>query len=137
MSGIWLRIEGKAEPAGSKRGFVNPKTGGVIITDANKKSKPWQQIVAAAAREAMDGRPPLEGPLELVASFYFVKPKSVKRDYPSVRPDTTKLLRGLEDALTGIVWRDDAQVVQQHAFKSYADEAHVYVTVQQVGDAAD
>lgn len=135
MSGIWLRIEGKAEPAGSKRGFVNPKTGGVIITDANKKSKPWQQIVAAAARETMDGRPPFEGPLQLTVNFFFVRPKTVKRNYPSVRPDTTKLLRGLEDALTGIVWRDDAQVVEQHAYKQYSYENCVYVTVEEIGAA--
>ena len=28
-------------------------------------------------------------------------------------PDVLKLARGVEDALTGIVWRDDAQIVNE------------------------
>jgi Holliday junction resolvase RusA-like endonuclease len=39
---------------------------------------------------------------------------------PVVMPDATKLLRGLEDALTGVVWHDDAQIVSQHVEKRYA-----------------
>jgi Holliday junction resolvase RusA-like endonuclease len=37
-----------------------------------------------------------------------------------VAPDTTKLVRSTEDALKGICWRDDSQVVYQVASKEYA-----------------
>jgi crossover junction endodeoxyribonuclease RusA len=53
--------------------------------------------------------------------------------YPDKKPDCTKLLRALEDALTGILWIDDSQVVRQVVGKSYADTgdakigAHVFV----------
>lgn len=40
--------------------------------------------------------------------------------FPLTRPDATKLLRAAEDALTGIVWIDDAQIVDQHVFKRFA-----------------
>jgi Holliday junction resolvase RusA-like endonuclease len=39
--------------------------------------------------------------------------------WPCSRPDATKLLRAVEDALTGVVWRDDGQVVVQTARKVY------------------
>lgn len=132
MSRVRFVVYGKCQPAGSKRAFVHPKTGRAIVTDANAKSKPWQQEVAGAAHEAMDGRPPFTGPVELWVIFSLARPKghygsgrnagTVKDSapmFPTGRPDCTKLLRGLEDALTGIVWLDDAQVVLQKVSKVY------------------
>jgi len=49
--------------------------------------------------------------------------------YPTVRPDVTKLLRAVEDACTGIVWRDDAQIVAQHAIKRYGEPACAEIRV--------
>jgi len=46
--------------------------------------------------------------------------KKGKRVFPASRPDLTKLIRSVEDALTGILWRDDAQVISQVALKRYA-----------------
>jgi Holliday junction resolvase RusA-like endonuclease len=39
--------------------------------------------------------------------------------YPHVMPDGGKFQRAIEDALTGTVWKDDAQVVQWHGAKVY------------------
>jgi len=39
--------------------------------------------------------------------------------YPTKDPDTTKLIRSTEDAMKGIVWYDDNQVVDQHAYKRW------------------
>lgn len=138
---VTFTVDGIAAPAGSKRGFVNRRTGGVIITDDSKRSKPWQARVAAAAGDAMDG-PLLAGPLELVLTFTFPRPKGhfgagrnaaiVKPSAPAlpiVKPDVTKLIRAVEDALTGIVWRDDAQVVSQHAHKLYGEQASCAVEI--------
>jgi len=126
-------VYGKPQPAGSKRGFVNPRTKGVIITDANKNAKPWQQEVAGAAKSAMTLPSfPQTGPLSLLLEFYLHRPKghfgsgknaeklkdSAPRS-PAVKPDTSKLVRAVEDALTGIIWRDDAQIVYQVAAKHY------------------
>lgn len=130
---ITFYVHGKPEPAGSKRAFVNPKTGKAIVTDANAKSKPWKQEVAQTARLALpEGFTPLDGPVRLVVDFYVARPKGHygtgknagtlregAPDYPTTKPDATKLLRGLEDALTGIVWRDDSQIVSQTVRKRY------------------
>lgn len=148
---VKFTVYGIAQPAGSKRGFKNPRTGGIIITDANKKAKPWQAIVANAAADAMIGgdpegqsrilevRPLLEGPLLLELTFWMprpkghfgakgnVKPKSPR--FPTVKPDVLKLARAVEDALTGIVWRDDSQVVSEVLQKSYGEPARCEVRV--------
>src|SRR5262245_16827506 len=102
------------------------------IASNRDRLDPWRQAVAAAAQKAMTFRgddgtsgylPPLTGPLELRATFVFARPKShyrtgrhageLKASAPAfcaTRPDLDKLLRAIGDALTGIVWRDDAQV---------------------------
>jgi Holliday junction resolvase RusA-like endonuclease len=36
-------------------------------------------------------------------------------------PDLTKLMRSTEDALTGILWVDDARITDQHARKRYCE----------------
>lgn len=138
---IEFTVLGHPEPAGSKRAFKHPHTGRVHVVDANQKSRPWKQEVAAEARRAYDGEL-LTGPLELYVSFYFARPKShfgsgrnagvLKSSapgYPATRPDSTKLVRGVEDALTGVLWRDDAQVVIQHVYKFYGSPERVVVEV--------
>lgn len=132
-------VYGKPQPAGSKRGFVNRKTGKVIITDDAKSSRPWKQEVAGAAVAAMGERSPWDVPLEMSVTFYFARPKShLKADgavkpkapgWPSVRPDTTKLVRAVEDALTGIIFRDDALVVDQIASKRYGSPERCEIEV--------
>lgn len=49
--------------------------------------------------------------------------------YPAVKPDATKLVRAVEDALTGICWRDDAQIVNQDVRKRYADTGSARVEI--------
>lgn len=131
-------VYGIAQPAGSKRGFV--KAGRVVITDASAKSRPWKAQVSDAAAQASDG-PLLAGPLTLTVDFYLPRPKGhigVKGvrpsapAYPIVKPDTTKLLRAVEDALTGIVWRDDAQVVEQTVRKMYGEPARAEISVDRL-----
>jgi Holliday junction resolvase RusA-like endonuclease len=46
--------------------------------------------------------------------------KSAAR-FPTMRPDSLKIARAIEDALTGVVWRDDSQVVWHRIEKCWAD----------------
>ncbi len=138
---IRFTVIGKPQPRGSKKAFPIPgKFGGVrhVITDTNKKSAPWMKVVAETARDAMKGIGLLDGPLLLKVAFFFARPKGhigkrgLKPSAPvhhTVKPDTTKLVRGLEDALKGIVWRDDSQVVEQTATKEYGEYDHSVVTI--------
>jgi Holliday junction resolvase RusA-like endonuclease len=141
-------VEGKPQPAGSKKAFAVRRkesggwvnTGQVTVVDDNPHSKTWQAIVANEARLAMHASAldPFDGPLGLSVLFTLRRPKGhfgkkgllpSARLWPTVKPDATKLLRGVEDALTGIVWGDDAQVVEQSVSKRYGEREGAQVVV--------
>ena len=72
---------GVAQPAGSKRAFVG-KNGKAIVTDDNRKAKPWKQEVAEVARLGMDdvwfygdALAMFTGPLSVSMTFYVPRPK--------------------------------------------------------------
>lgn len=139
-------VYGVAQPAGSKRVVpAGGKRGGkLFVTDDNRRAKPWQRDVATVARAAVGEAEPLEGPLALELVFVVARPKGhygvngVKASaplLPIVRPDVLKLARAVEDALTGIVYRDDAQIVLERLGKVYGDPPRCDVTVTPMVDA--
>lgn len=123
---ISFTVPGIPAPQGSK---TRTKWG---MREDNPNTKPWRGAVAADATDAMAGGPPLLGPVELVALFYFPRPQAHYRtgahagelkpaapDYCTTKPDADKLLRAIGDAITGICVRDDAQIVRLSARKLY------------------
>ena len=132
---ISFTVPGVPAPGGSKKAFMNPRTNKIVVMDDAKNNKGWRERVAVFARQAMEGRPPLDGALQVVVLFAMPRPKShygtgknsntlkewAQNAHPTSKPDATKLFRALEDALTGIVWKDDAQVVSQTISKVYTD----------------
>jgi Holliday junction resolvase RusA-like endonuclease len=147
MHTLTFTVLGRPQPAGSKRPYLHPSTKRPVVVDAAKGSRPWKQEVAGAALAALHGDPlPFpDGPIELTVTFYRQRPKGdygtgknatfVKASasaYPVSRPDTTKLLRAVEDALTSVIWSDDAQVVDQHVFKRYGTPERALITVRRL-----
>lgn len=133
-------VYGRPQPRGSKRGFV--RGGRVVMTDMNPHSGEWMNLVRDQAVQAMGDLPLMEGPLKLGVTFYMPRPKGhygsgrnanvIKPSapmFPHVAPDTTKLLRAVEDALTGTVYRDDAQIVIQMALKRYGERPRAEIVV--------
>jgi Holliday junction resolvase RusA-like endonuclease len=115
------------------------KSGRHFIRDSSgKRGSEWRNAVAQAGGIEMRGAPLLDGALELRLEFVVPRPKAhvgargLKPSapaWPTTRPDVLKLARGVEDALTGIVWRDDSQIVVEHLVKSYGEPARVEVSV--------
>lgn len=87
----------------------------------------WRAIVALAAKQA--GCYPIEGAININLTFRLKKPKSVKREQPSVMPDLDRLVRGVGDSLTGVAYVDDGQIVEIHARKIYAEPEGVDVEI--------
>jgi Holliday junction resolvase RusA-like endonuclease len=125
-------VYGDPATAGSKRGFYNKKAKRVFITDDSAKSRPWKAQVSDAAAQAMGDRDPLTGPLQLTVTFWIRRPKAhfgsgknagtLKASAPSrpvVKPDLLKYARAVEDALSGICYGDDAQIVDEFLHKHY------------------
>ena len=116
-------VPGRPQPQGSAKAFIPRGWNRVVITTDNKNLKPWRQDVSAEALAAMKGAPLLEEAVHVECSFFFLKPKSVKKsvNHKITKPDLDKLVRGILDGLTGIVFRDDAQEVSVVASKAFCD----------------
>lgn len=128
---VWFDVEGTPAPGGSKSAFRHRGTGRIVVVDAGgKRTKDWRAAVAAAGRAAMQGREMPAPPLLLTVLFRMPRPQShltkagkLRRTSPVLpvaRPDLTKLLRSTEDALSGIVYADDASIAEQWVAKMYA-----------------
>lgn len=100
--------------------------GARLIHQNEKALKPWRNDVADAAIKARGTQPIIDRDIavQLSVVFYFQRPQSAPRRITrhTKLPDADKLLRSL-DALTGIVWIDDAQVDEVHCWKRYAGGA--------------
>ena len=128
-------VYGEPIPQGSTRAFIPKGWKRPIITADNKRTKPWRQDVKAAALEAMEkANVPLMGKgvaVSLACHFYFVRPKSAKSSviHKTTRPDLDKLVRSVGDALKGIVYEDDSQVVSLSLIKEFAPRPHAQISV--------
>ena len=118
---------------------------GVAVTDDNEKSKSWKHQVASAAMEVVGDATVLTGPIRFTMCAVFLRPKGhfgtgrnsqiVKTSAPkyhTVKPDVLKLARCVEDALTGVVWKDDAQIVDESLVKVYGERECVRLTIHEI-----
>ena len=138
-------VAGTPKPAGSKRAFALKKagqfTGRVVVTDDCKGSKDWKTDVrnAAPKRTAL-----IDAPIRLTLTFLLVRPKGHYRTgknaallregaptVPTTKPDVLKLARGVEDALTGIIWRDDSLIVTETLRKRFSTRPGVEVEIHE------
>ncbi len=116
-------IEGEPAGQGSK---VQGRYGQMY--EASKKLKPWRKTVRDQVRMLIGPNfTPYEGPLGVAFDFYFTRPKSVKKDvvYKATSPDTDKLARAVNDALTESgIWTDDKLVADLRIQKRFCDDDH-------------
>jgi Holliday junction resolvase RusA-like endonuclease len=92
----------------------------------------------------MDLKKPLTGPLFVLTHFVFPAPQSKKPSARLVyhhmphaqRPDADNLEKFLNDALNGIVWNDDGQIVWlvRSKTKTKAKEGHTFLYVAELGN---
>jgi len=139
---LTFTVPGEAVPQGNLKSYVPKGWTRAILTSDNPRTKPWRAQVACAAIEAQfthGGWPRIsEHAIRLDIDCYFIRPVSVperKRPFMVVRPDASKLVRAIEDALTKILWRDDSQVVDLRISKHYApagEPAHTVIRVQEL-----
>lgn len=133
-------VPGPAAPQGSKRAIKLRGSGRVVLVESSAKVKPYRAVVALAARDAW-GRPPSGNAVYVRVAFTFLRPKSHYTgrgairsgapDFPG-KPDIDKLCRALLDALTGVVYADDAQVVLLEATKQYAETPGTVIEIREM-----
>lgn len=111
---IAFEVEGNPVTQGSMK-VIN----GRVLHSRGEALILWRTMVALAARRA--GAFPVPNPVEMTIEFRLPRPKTVKRDLPYVAPDLDKLIRAVLDALTGIAYVDDGQVVSINSSKVYGE----------------
>lgn len=133
-------VPGIARPQGSMKTIPHSKTGQPITLADNPGTGAWRVDVGWAARAA--GCRTVDGPVVVVVRAFLPRPRghyhrgvlrSTAPTAPIVKPDGDKLMRAVLDALTGVAFRDDAQVVLQALEKLYCAEGQPPEARIQVG----
>jgi len=137
-------VAGLPVPGGSKVAYPIRGRGGRMHVAVKDSSGPpgqrWRAAVQIVASEARTD-PPLEGALGVTMCFTLPRAKwhtgtrGLKPSapaWPMTRPDVLKLARAVEDACTGIIWRDDAQIVRELLVKTYGERIGVTVTIAEL-----
>ena len=134
-----IRFHVPGQPCGKQRARVLKS--GRSYTPA--KTAAYEAHVRGCARTAgMVPDKPLDGPLALTLDVVMAVPKSWSKRkleqaltgvlLPTGKPDASNVQKSIEDALNGVVWRDDSQVVSWTGSKRYGATPGVWVTVEVV-----
>jgi Holliday junction resolvase RusA-like endonuclease len=132
--------KGKARP----RVFKNKYTGkSQAVTPADTVA--YENLVRHAYKET-DSRK-LEGMLMAQIEAFYSIPKSMtkkKRElickeqlYPVKRPDLDNIAKIVLDALNGVAYNDDAQVVYLQILKAYSEKPRVQVVLKELEEAGE
>lgn len=122
-------VTGRPAPQGSKASLGKGR-----FKEQSPYLDAWRNDVRAAA-EKVRGEALINGPIFTRMTFHFPRPKAhyvagnrergLKPTAPvfySSAPDRDKLERSTNDALTGVIWVDDARVAGTYSFKLYSCE---------------
>jgi crossover junction endodeoxyribonuclease RusA len=135
-----FRVIGRPVPQGSMVASYNRKMGVAHVHHVQGAAlSQWRNDVRNGAIQA--GAVLTTAPVAIYISFGMPRPKAhttlrygkyvVRQNFvnhlPSVQPDLDKLVRAVMDALTGIAYSDDAQVVTILAEKRYAEFTEIAV----------
>jgi Holliday junction resolvase RusA-like endonuclease len=108
-------------PQGSKRYLGNGR-----FVEASKKLEPWRSAIAHAVKEMFEAtgdETPFTEACKVEVTFTLPKPKTVKRELPTVPPDADKLARSLGDSISlpkyAVLMTDDSLITEWHILKVY------------------
>jgi Holliday junction resolvase RusA-like endonuclease len=137
---VIIRLAGEPKGKGRPR-FA--RASGRAFTPAATRS--YEAALRYAAQETMGERPLMVGALEILVVANFPVPKSFSKAKrlaalagearPTVKPDVDNLLKTI-DALNGVVFEDDKQIVSATVQKFYSDRPDLTIRVMPMGEAA-
>ena len=131
------------EPQGKARPRFR-KVGNFVQTYTPQKTKSYEDEIRMFAKAAMGSSKPLETP---VALYLYIR-KGIPASYtkkrrndclsginkPTVTPDLDNCLKVFMDAMNGIVYLDDKQIVSINCEKVYSEISGVDVLVKEHGN---
>lgn len=142
MQTLEFTVEGKTQPKQSAK-FYNKRNGFIgsyqpekVINYAN-----WVKLCFKEKYPTWDLFPvniPLEMTIKAFLPIPVSKPKKWQEQAkegkikPTVKPDTDNITKNIKDALNGLAFADDRQIVIEHIEKWYGEKPRVEIKI--VGD---
>jgi Holliday junction resolvase RusA-like endonuclease len=133
-----LEIVLLGKPVAKGRPRFNRESGRAYTPEKTRK---YEQMLRLAAEDVMQGRPPLEGPLQLdmlvIVPISPSWPKKKQADalagriWPTGKPDNDNFYKVI-DAGNLVVWVDDGQIVRSTIEKRYGDRPRLEIRVSEV-----
>ena len=128
------------EPVGKGRPrFV--RRGNFTQTYTPAKTKSYEDEIKMFAKAAMGATEPLETPVEVFLYIRNSVPESYSKkrteaclsgqEKPTKKPDLDNVAKAYLDAMNGVVYKDDCQIISLHVTKVYAEIAAVEVLVKE------
>ena len=123
-------------PVGKARPRVT-RSGRVYTPESTAQA---EQAIRQAAQQAMHGLEPMEGPLVATLAFIMPIPTSWSKRHRddaltgvmahTSRPDLDNLIKTVLDALNGIAYTDDKQIVRLGATKAYGTDPKILISIR-------
>lgn len=125
------------EPVAQARPRARRFGKGIRLYDPPKTATFKKQLRALATEMYRDA--PVDGEIYLKVAFYRKIQKSIsKKEHdrrasgahrPIVKSDLSNYLKSFEDALNGVLWKDDAMIVHEEIDKYYSDKPRIEVEI--------
>ena len=129
-----------ADPVGKQRARY-ARRGNFVQTYTPDKTRNYEALLKEAAIEAMGSSKPLETPVSLYLYIRVPIPKSFSKkkvqdclngsEQPMKKPDSSNVLKSVEDAMNGVVYMDDCQIINHHMTRVYSTLAGVDICIKE------
>jgi len=138
-----VRIVVEGEPVAQGRPKFSTR-GCVMRAFDPPESRAYKEMVKLVARVQMGNKPMLEGPLSLSVKVFRSVPSSwsdsrrkmalARQILPTTKPDLENYCKGTTDALEGVVFKNDSQIVAHHwpFGKWYSNRPRIEIEVKEI-----
>ena len=134
---VTFEVEGDPVPKGRPR-FA--RRGQFVQTYTDAKTIDYETHVAMKARQAIGASEPLKGALTVFLYLRYAVPPSYSKkrkeaclrgvEYPK-KVDIDNVYKSITDAMQGIIYKNDSQIVEAHILKCYSLEPGANVMIQE------
>lgn len=99
---------------------------------------PQETVMFESAFRAMSRKykpiEPISVPIDLEIEFNFIKPRTTKRKFHSVKPDIDNLIKAVCDSCNKVFFIDDSQIVRVRATKFYSEKECIRVVIKEFSE---
>jgi Holliday junction resolvase RusA-like endonuclease len=138
MMQIHFQVEG--DPKGKGRPRFS-RVGNFTKVYTDKQTLTYEAMISTFAKQAMGGTEPLKAPVSVFLYVRLPIPQSYPKkrreaclsgaEKPCKKPDIDNIAKTYLDAMNGVIFVDDTQVIDLHVKKLYATDSGVDVMVME------